>query len=315
MDAMYFTLTPETKDFAKSFKERGFELREPLEHEPVRIQKGYKPENARLLDFEISENKTFTLTVQIRTEKDGNQTAFIAVSGEQLDYVPYEDIIRKCKDWVKGTRADVACDIEYETKKEMRAAQLHLCKLVGFDPVADGYEQNPDNEIIGGRRNTTKPIRKASLIASNGLTLYIGGRQSKMMIRTYDKSAEVKAKTGKDIEPTLRIELEVKQELANGVARDIAKSNDAGHALAHTYWTTLSDDHISFESGTLSEVMDIDSAEIIEIDYSKRQGVKLEYDHWVRRQVAPKFRELYGHLKTAEQMEKLWDIFMGEDIE
>lgn len=311
MDAMYMTLVPNCEDFRTAFNSRGYELRDPYDGEAVRVQRGYKPENALMLDIQIGEKEddVFTLTVQTRPEKEGKESGFIAISGEQLDYVPYEDIIRTYGDWVKGTRADIAADITYATKEDLDKAHIKLCKKVGFDPKRGNFTQNPDNDIVGGRRNPKKPLRTASLIASNGLTLYIGGRQSKFMVRAYDKSAEVLAKTGEVIEPTLRVEIEAKQELANSVVREIINNVDLGHDLAPTLWHTLSDDHITFKKKdkkeTLAEVMKIDKAKVIELDYSKIEGRDLEYEHWVRTQVSPKFNKLYGHLGLEEKIKSI----------
>lgn len=311
MDAMYMTLVPDCEDFRTAFNSRGYELRDPNEGEVPRTQRGYKPENALMLDIQIGEKEddVFTLTVQIRPEKEGKESGFIAISGEQLDYVPYEDIIRTYGDWVKGTRADIAADITYSSQKEMEDAQIWLCKKVGFDPKRGNFTQNPKNDIAGGRRNPKKPLRTASLIASNGLTLYIGGRQSKFMVRAYDKSAEVLAKTGEVIEPTLRVEIEAKQELANSVVREIINNVDSGHDLAPTFWHTLADDHIAFmkrvKKETLAEVMEMDKAEIINLDYSKIEGRSLEYEQWVRSQVSPKFERLYGHLDLDKKIKGL----------
>lgn len=311
MDAMYITLTPEEKDFRTAFNERGYELRDPHEGEAVRVQRGYRPENALMLDIQIGEreDEIFTLTVQTRLEKDGNETGFIAMSGEQLDYIPYEDIVRTYKDWVKCTRADVAADITYTSKEELDKAHINMCKKVGFNPKRGNFTQNPKNSIAGGRRNSKKPIRTASLIASNGLTLYVGGRQSKFMVRAYDKSAEVLAKTEEVIPPTLRIELEVKQEIANGIVKELINSVESGHSQAPTFWHTLSDDHIAFKkrvnTETLAEVMGMDKAEIIELDYSKIEGVSLEFEKWVRGQVSPKFNRLYGHMNLEEKIRSI----------
>lgn len=311
MDAMFITLVPNCKDFRDAFNARGYELRDPYENEPVRIQRGYNPANALMLDVQIGEkeDEIMTLTVQTRPEKDETVTGFIAISGKQLDHIPYEDIIRTYRDWIKGTRADVAADITYPSQKELDEAHIKLCKKVGFNPKRGNFTQDPDNDIAGGNRNLKSPIKAASLIASNGLTLYIGGKQSKFKGRVYDKSAEVLAKTGEVIEPTLRVELEVKQEVANAIVKEIANSADLGHDLAPTLWHTLADDHIAFKkrvnTETLAEVMEIDKAETIKLDYSKVEGKKLEYEHWLQKQVIPKFETLYGHLDLEKKVRAL----------
>ena len=318
MDAMYITLTPNCADFREAFNARGYELRDQHDHEPVRYQRGYKRSNALMLDIPFDEkgNEMMTLTVQTRPEEGGVASGFIAMSGKQLDYIPYEDIVRTYSDWVKCTRADVAVDITYPSQEELNEAHIKLCKKAGFDPKRGDFRQNPNNSIAGGLKNLKRPIRTASLITSNGLTLYIGGAQSNFRVRAYDKSAEVFAKTGEVIGPTLRVEIQAQQELANGVVKEIINGVDLGHDLAPTLWHTLADDHISFKkrvhTETLGELMEIDKAETIKLDYSKIEGKSLQYDHWVRRQVAPKFNEIYGHLEESEQMAKLWELFKGE---
>jgi len=311
MDGVFMTLVPNCKDFRDAFNARGYELRDPHDNEPIRLQRGYRPENALMLDIPFDEkgHEFITLTVNTRPEEDETVTGFIAMSGKQLDYIPYEHIVRTYSDWIKGTRADVAVDITFPSQEELDEAHIKLCKKAGFDPKRGKFTQNPDNDLAGGRRNKKRPIKKASLTASEGLTLYIGSRQSKFMVRAYDKSAEVLAKTGKVIEPTLRVEIEVKREAANGLVKKLINSQDLGHDLAPMLWNTLADDHISFKSATgletLAEVMGIDQAEIIKLDYSKIEGEKMEYERWLRKQAIPKYEREYGHLDVEDKVRSL----------
>lgn len=318
MDAMYITLTPNCADFREAFNARGYELRDQHDHESVRYQRGYKRSDALMLDIPIGDegDEIITLTVQTRPEENGTVSGFIAMSGKQLDHIPYEDIIRTYSDWVKCTRADAAVDITYPSQEELNKAHIKLCKKAGFDPKRGDFRQNPDNSIAGGLRNLKSPIRAASLVTSNGLTLYIGGTQSNFKVRAYDKSAEVFAKTEKVIEPTLRVEIEVHQELANGVVKEIINSVDLGHDLAPALWHTLADDHIAFvkrvNTETLAELLEIDKAETIKLDYSKIEGETLEFERWVKKQVVPKFNKLFGHLEELEWEAKLCEMFKGE---
>lgn len=310
IDALSLTLNPKY-NLELEMKNAGYGLRDPEENEAIRSARGYNKMNAKMLDIENpGHEKPFVFTVQTRYEKEKPNSGFFATSGAQLDCFDYRNMMRELKDILKATRVDIACDIEYETREELIQAQNELCRLVGFDAKSeDPFRQNPENDILPGKKKGARHIRTASLTASNGLTLYIGGRESKFMMRVYDKSAEVLAKTGVEIEPTLRLEIEAKQEVADGVVKALIESDLANSEITKRLWHEVSEDHISFTEGTLAEVMSIPEANEIEIDYTKREGEELGFQKWVEQQVAPAFHRINDGMSDEDKLLKLAQYF------
>ena len=174
-------------------------------------------------------------------------------------------------------------------------------------------QNHPDNSITSGLNNINSPITKASKTVSNGATLYVGGRQSKFMFRSYNKTAEVFHKTGNVIPPTLRCELEVKQEIANGVRRYIIESETSRAVTSKNLWHNLANDFLTFDNKPLGEIMGLGGAKEIKLDYSKIEGNKMEYAHWVRSAVAPKFNKLYKDLTPDERVSMALSLMLTEE--
>lgn len=314
VDALSFTVNP-YENLEKEMALAGYELREPEDDEAIRVARGYKKEDAKILDiapmtkYHNDDDFMFAFTVQTRNEREKPRSGFIAMSGEQLDYIDYKNLLMNLGNILKGTRVDIACDIEYGSKKEMSKAQRKLNRLVGFDPIKNNgkYTHNPVNDILPGNKKGSKKITTASITASNGETLYIGGRQSKFMVRVYDKSEEVKARTNEDIPPTLRIEIEAKKEVASSVIKHIINGSNPDEL-----WHTLMDDHLKFTKGSMSEIMEIDKAEKVTLDYSKIEGESLELWAWIDRQVAPAIKkdEVFKKMSREEKIEKLIKHFL-----
>lgn len=308
-DALSLTLNPRV-DLEIEMKYAGYPLRLPEPDDDLRSAKGYNKANARVMDIHNPEFKDpLSFTIQTRYEGERPDSGFFATTGDQLDCFDYRDFLSSLKQIIKGTRADIACDIEYQTDKEKDEEFLKLCKLVGFDPASSkAYTQNPVNNIAPGKRKGAQRIKKASMIVSNGLTLYIGGRQSKFMVRVYDKSAEVLQKTGKEINPTLRFEIEAKQEIADAVIEKIIEGEDSKEL-----WHSISDDYLMFDlmgkKISLAKVMGIDEAREIEIDYKKREGEKMKNAQWIKKYVSPAFHKAHKKLSDEEKIEKLIEYF------
>lgn len=339
LDAMYMTLTPtkNTRSFMDSFnresrdKNKPYRLREPKNRQEIRVQKGYDPERTLMMDLDIGNEIIHTVNVFVKLERkdyESYETGFIMFAGRQLDYVPYEDIMKTFESWVKVTRSDVAADLTYSNSEKMHREHMKLCRYAGFNPkakISEVYKQSKKNALTGGGRNKRSPIRKAELHTSNGLTLYIGAKKGRFRVRVYDKSAEALKKTGVEMEPTLRLELEVGDELATAVSKELLKVNKEttkrgyGHHLAPWLWHTLADGHISFtpqvNTRTLGEVMGMDNVSHIQLDYSKIEGKKLEYYEWWRKQVAPSFNKLHDHMSDLEQIKVFWELTKGEPLD
>ena len=314
VDALSFTLNPE-RNLLKEMKQAGYELRDQEDGDPVRVAKGYKRSEAKMLEIEpmskyaYDDDFMFLFTVQTRNEVDKPRSGFMALSGGQLDHIDYIKLLRDLQNMLKGTRVDVACDIQYDSREEMSRAQQRLNKLVGFDPLTNGgkFTHNPENDMLPGNKKGSKRITTASITASNGETLYIGSRASNFMVRVYDKSAEVKARTNEDIPPTLRIEAEVKKEVSQSVIDHLISG-----ASPERLWHTVIDDHLKFNQGSMAEVMGIHTAQKVTLDYSKIEGESLELWAWIDRQVAPAIKkdEAFKNMSREEKIKKLIEHFL-----
>lgn len=317
-------------DLFQYIEKCGYLVRDVTKKDEIRKAQGYDPKNAKMINIDA---KWYTLQTREEWEKNNEDAVFLGHSGlivlssSDLDKVHLKRLLKDFENGCKATRFDIAMDIvytdsngeygEYETKK-LRKQQNEICKLVGFsENYESGNVQNPKNKILGGRRNSKHPISKCSKTVSNGLTLYIGSRSSKFMTRMYDKSAEVKNRIGEDIPPTLRFEIEAKQEQAQAVQRFIVKTDGKRDITAKRVWQGLADDNINFEvnetkRNTFAEQLKLEKAMDITLDYSRIENEKLEYEYWVQHQVAPSFRRKYGELSDEEQLKTLAYLFLGK---
>lgn len=310
IDALSVTLNPEV-NLEIEMRKAGYELRDPEENDVLHRASSYDVRRAKVLDFEVGHDKPFSLTVQNREEMDKPNSGFFAMKGGTLDFVDYRKLLRSLQNMTKATRIDIACDIEFETTEEMYEKFLHLTDLCGFDRNSPNpFVQNPElSKIESGTRKSSRPIRSAKMYGSNGLTLYIGGDQSKFRIRAYDKSAEVMANSGIEIPPTLRIELEAKKEIGDGVLKILEQEEKTNSEMSEMLWHSLTEERISFPEGTLADIMEIDSREIIEIDYSKRESQELGFEKWVKQQVVPSFHAHTEGMSMEAKLEKLAVLF------
>lgn len=317
-------------DLFQYIEKCGYRVRDVTKRDEIRKAQGYDPKNAKMINIDA---KWYTLQTREEWGKNNEDAVFLGHSGlivlssSDLDKVHLKRLLKDFENGCKATRFDIAMDIvytdsngeygEYETKK-LRKQQNEICKLVGFsENYESGNVQNPKNKILGGRRNSKHPISKCSKTVSNGLTLYIGSRSSKFMTRMYDKSAEVKNRIGEDIPPTLRFEIEAKQEQAQAVQRFIVKTDGKRDITAKRVWQGLADDNINFEvnetkRNTFAEQLKLEKAMEITLDYSRIENEKLEYEYWVQHQVAPSFRRKYGELSDEEQLKTLAYLFLGK---
>lgn len=327
-DALSFTINPR-KNIETEMGNAGYVLRERTKYDKIRSAQGYNKENAKILDFapigqvphgmlsdmvkksnidsseEDEPNKNdefvFGLTVSIRDEYSKNgekpRSGFISMSGGQMDYIDFESLIIALNSIIKGSRVDVACDIVYKTTEELDKEFNRLMELSGFDPKKTGFKHNKDNDILPGKKKGSKRITECSLAASNGVTMYIGSKSSKFRMRVYDKSAEVLSKKNEIIEPTLRLEAQVRKE----VAEDMLKHMVFG-VNAESLWHSVVDDHITYKQGELSKVLGIEQAERVEIDYSKVTGDTMNFEDWMRKQAGPTFERDYSNISDRDMI-------------
>lgn len=295
---------------------QGYEVREPTKDDKLRKAKSYNPSNARMI---LIGDKWYTLNS--RMEWDENRclgySCFIVFSGGDLDEIDLRQFLIDFDGYSKATRFDIAVDLMYDSFEDMSKQADKLCQLVGFtSDFENGNKQNPENSIRSGRNNSKKPIKKASKVVSNGLTLYIGSRSSKYFMRMYDKSAEVFSKTQQEIPPTMRYEIEAKAECSEAVRKYIIKTKTDIVETARRVWQNLNDDNIMFydddKDKTFAQILYLDKARECQLDYSKIEGEKMEYLAWFKKQVSPSFRKMFADLSEEEAVDVFRKVTYGK---
>lgn len=101
--------------------------------------------------------------------------------------------------------------------------------------------------------------------------------------------------------------------IANGVRRYIIESETSRAVTSKNLWHNLANDFLTFDNKSLGEIMGLGSAKEIKLDYSKIEGNKMEYVHWVRSAVAPKFNKLYKDLTPDERIRMALSLMLTED--
>lgn len=332
-DAMTLTIfSPDydEQDLFDYLASKNFSVREPKKTDELRKAQGYNPVNAKMI---LLNGEWYTLQVREEYTTDlhtGNamllgNTGLIALSSSEMDKVNIRDLLTRLEGGCKATRFDVALDRQFVLPRKNKKGEYEfsaenfaeldrehegISRACGFSPdFSNGNVQNPDNDITGGRNNAKAPIRTCSKTISNGLTLYIGSRSSKFMMRVYNKTSEVKRRLDLDIPPTLRYEIEVKQEFAEAVQRLIVKSKYKHEVVAKIAWQNLTDDSLTFKNETMTDILELEKSKTVKLDYSKIDNDKMAYEVWVKRQVAPSFRRKYADLGFDEFMKKLQELF------
>jgi len=157
-----------------------------------------------------------------RKSAQGNGLDYlIELPGQAMEYIReilkinVPDMIRDFQGagW-RVTRLDVAVD----TTDARVNPQMVYDWLCTPNVVCKAKQKNP----VLGRSDIGEPGNDDG----KGMTVYIGRRSSCRFMRVYDKSGEVEAKTGKKIPHMTRFEMEIKQETADVLARQIAKSGE-----------------------------------------------------------------------------------------
>lgn len=326
-DAMTLTLfsPDEDLDLFGYIEKCGYAVRDVKKDDELRKAQGYNPSNAKMI---FLGNKWRTLQTREEYDSEGvflGRSGLIALSGVELDEVPLRKLLLDFDSGSKATRFDTALDLTYLDDdmqsyndlnyQEMREQQTRIASLCGFHSTYEnGDIQNPVNAIRSGKRNKKKPIKTCSKTSSNGLTLYIGSRSSKFMVRMYDKSAETVKRVGIEIAPTLRFEIESKEEHAEAVRKYIINSDMAKDETAKHVWHGLTDDSIRFYRKRFAEELGLMTVKNVQLDYSKLESAKMRYEKWVRTQVAPSFRRKYNELSDEEKLRELSRLFLDKDM-
>lgn len=139
------------------------------------------------------------------------------------------------------------------------------------------------------------PRRKATLMKSSGTSVYIGSRQSPLMLRVYDKNAESKGKI-----PATRIELEIKGD----TARWLHKTMKTGFAFwtASPTFTTLMYRFSTWQEWPTVEA--ILTGEVVQVEKVETEPL-MDTKEWLRRQVLPTFVRDYENSGR-----ELWNWFV-----
>jgi hypothetical protein len=92
-------------------------------------------------------------------------------------------------------------------------AKVHGLKLQGFRVTRADFAWDVEGDVMEEARLFLKGA-VTIIISPTGTTLYSGSRESARFLRVYDKTSEIKAKTGVDLDFALtRVELETRREI------------------------------------------------------------------------------------------------------
>ena len=229
--------------------------------------------------------------------------------------MPYSGSVVAAIDWqnlIKGfgqdgasSRIDLALNLEYETLEDMRKVQGFLIKLCGivFDRnISAPIRKKEYSLITAGKSNNRSPIKSANLVVSNGGTLYIGSRTSPFFARVYDKTADMKAKSGIDIPPTLRFEIECKKELADFCYKEILDFDGSSEEVVARLWKTCTDAYLTFGGKECSDLLKIENYEALPFKLEKRERRSARLSYTLKNQYGKAVREATAGLNDMEKL-------------
>ena len=241
--------------------------------------------------------------------------------------MPYSGSVVAAIDWknlIKGfgqdgasSRIDLALNLEYETLEDMRKVQGFLIKLCGiiFDRTISAPIRKKEYSLItAGKSNNRSPIKSANLVVSNGGTLYIGSRTSPFFARVYDKTADMKTKTGLDIPPTLRFEIECKKELADFCYKEILDFGGSSEEIIARLWKTCTDAYLTFGGKECSNLLKIESYEPLPFKLEKRERHTARLSYTLKSQYSKAVREATAGLNDVEKLVYIVQSLGMEDI-
>ena len=263
-------------------------------------------------------------------EKMTHDTALIAFDRDDPYYstiMPYSGSVVAAIDWQNliknfghdgaSSRIDLALNLEYDSMEDMRKVQGFLTMLCGivFDPRVGAPTRKKEYSLItSGSSNKKSPIRSANYIVSNGGTLYIGSRTSPFFARVYDKTADMKKKSGIDIPPTLRFEIECKQELADYCYNEIIKFGGCAEAIVAILWKTCTDEYLTFGGKTCSDLLKIEEYEPLPFTLEKRERHTARLSYILKSQYSKAVREATAGLNDMEKLVYVVQSLGMEDI-
>ena len=236
---------------------------------------------------------------------DQYYSTIMPYSGSVVAAISWQNLIKGFGQDGASSRIDLALNLEYETLEDMRKVQGFLIKLCGivFDRTISAPIRKKEYSLItAGKSNTRSPIKSANLVVSNGGTLYIGSRTSPFFARVYDKTADMKTKTGLDIPPTLRFEIECKKELADFCYKEILDFDGSSEEIVARLWKTCTDAYLTFGGKECANLLKIESYEPLPFKLEKRERRSARLSYTLKSQYGKAVREATSGLNDMETL-------------
>ena len=263
------------------------------------------------------EDMTHDGALKLFDRDDPYYSTIMPYSGSVVAAIDWKNLIKGFGQDGASSRIDLALNLEYETLEDMRKVQGFLIKLCGiiFDRTISAPIRKKEYSLItAGKSNNRSPIKSANLVVSNGGTLYIGSRTSPFFARVYDKTADMKTKTGLDIPPTLRFEIECKKELADFCYKEILDFDGSSEEIVARLWKTCTDAYLTFGGKECSNLLKIESYEPLPFKLEKRERRSARLSYTLKNQYGKAVREATAGLNDVEKLVYVIQSLGMEDI-
>jgi hypothetical protein len=225
-------------------------------------------------------------------EEDWFFDALMEIPGELCAQMGRWRLIELCQlmeqEGFYATRIDMAYDLRDERVNVKMIEDMFKRKQV----VTRSDQRN-------GITGTAKMGEACSLL--QGGTLRVGGRQSELYMKIYDKREEHFKKTGIDIGHCTRFELEIKGEKAKSAFQALCRDNvdkETGEILDLNLASFLKDFICFYKTPKQKEVCDWwaaieDAPELVWPQYEHHASLDATL-HWLRTQVMPTMKALHA---------------------
>lgn len=251
------------------------------------------------------EDMTHDSALKAFDRDDPYYATIMPYSGSVVAAIDWQNLIKNFGHDGASSRIDLALNLEYSSMEDMRKVQGFLTMLCGivFDPRIGAPTRKKEYSLIAsGSSNKKSPIRSANYIVSNGGTLYIGSRTSPFFARVYDKTADMKKKSGIDIPPTLRFEIECKQELADYCYNKILDFDGAPEEIVARLWKTCTDQYLTFGGKKCFDLLKVDGHETLPFKLEKRERRSARLSYTLKSQYGKAVREATAGLNDMEKL-------------
>lgn len=236
---------------------------------------------------------------------DQYYSTIMPYSGSVVAAINWQNLIKGFRHDGASSRIDLALNLEYSSMEDMRKVQGFLIKLCGiiFDRSISAPTRKKEYSLItAGSSNKKSPIKSANLVVSNGGTLYIGSRTSPFFVRVYDKTADMAKKSGIDIPPTLRFEVECKKELADYCYNKILDFDGAPEEIVARLWKTCTDQYLTFGGKECSDLLRIETYDALPFKLEKRERRSARLSYTLKSQYGKAVREATAGLNDMEKL-------------